>query len=133
MESDAIVDFLLSPSYLNILRATALICVVCAVALTVFVFSHYGRAREYGRVTEAPWALIIGSTRDSFLLTLLYTVEALLYRAMDSAGGLSPQPETFIYSMTSMFGGVVLHALIAVVAILRVIALTKWLRLVPGG
>jgi hypothetical protein len=133
MESDAFVDFILSPTYLNILRSAALICVAGAVALTIFVFAHYGRARETGRATEAPWTLIIGATRDSFLLTLLYTVEALLYRAMDSGSGLSPQPEAFIYSMTSQFGGIVLHALIAVIAVLRVIALTEWLRSVPRG
>lgn len=129
MDSEVLVDYLSSPAYVGAVRAVAFVCLIAAVVLVAICFAHYGRAREGGRASDVPWPLVVGTLRDSFLLTLLYSADTLLYRASEARSGLlvGSSTESMLFPLFAIYGGLVTQALIATIALLRVFALSKWL------
>ena len=113
---------------MNAISVTALIL---AVGIIVVAFAFYGRGREVDSLSgdDARWAMLFATWRDSLIITLLFTAEGFLYRYSDFAG-LSKfeatslfQAEWFVLPVVS----ICLYVLIFMVAVMRVIALTRWL------
>ena len=126
---DALIDFVLSPSYAAMGRNLAIISVVFAVAATVFAFAHYGRGREAGNSGDQPWVLLIGTLRDSFVLTLLYAADALVAQSSGlQSFGAESDPFKVVMSIAATFSGPVFQILIIAVAVLRVHALSRWMK-----
>ena len=128
---DQALDFLMSPTYARMAASLAILCLVGAFAALLGAFFHYGRAREgAGADRDAPWVLLMATLRDSLIITVLYVGEAFLYRATDAAGLATMNATSPLQLVSALvpFFDVILLVAIFVVAYLRIIAISSWLR-----
>lgn len=128
MFSDPILQ---NPALPNIVYGVGVIALFLAIALVIVAFAFYGRTRDvYGDSAEKQrWTLLMGTWRDSLLITVLYTADAFLYKFAEFDGLAQA------YFLTNISGsiilqpmmGMVLHILIFMIAIMRVILISRWL------
>ncbi|MBL9058281.1 MAG: hypothetical protein JNJ84_18600 [Rhodobacteraceae bacterium] len=126
---DQLADYVLSPGYAVVLRNLAIVAVLVAIIATVVAFANYGRGREGLDPSGAPWALLIGTLRDSFILTLLYAADALVAQSSSiQAFGPESDPFKLFMPIVATLAGPVFQFLIVGVAGMRVLALSRWLK-----
>lgn len=102
-----------------------------AVGLVVCAFAFYGRAADVVGTdpqTER-WTLLMGTWRDSLIITLLFVSEALFYRFGELIGlsQILSTPAPIVAPIVQTIAGVLVMVLIFAVAILRIILITRWL------
>jgi hypothetical protein len=126
---DGLIDFVLSPTYVAITRNLAIVAVLFAVVATITAFAFYGRGREGSNDGGPPWALLVGTLRDSFIITLLYTADSLIAQSSSiQAFGSDTDPFKVGMSVAASLSGPVFQILVLAVAVLRVSALSRWLK-----
>jgi hypothetical protein len=124
-----LVDFMLSPAYAAMTRNLAIVAVFFAVGATVMAFVFYGRGREGADESGAPWALVVGTLRDSFIITLLYTADSLIAQSSSvQAFGSDADPFKLVVSLVATLAGPIFQILILGIAVLRILALSNWLK-----
>lgn len=102
-----------------------------AVGLVVCAFAFYGRARDVVLLDPETtrWTLLMGTWRDSLIITLLFVSEALFFRFSELIG-LSQIMSTsapIAAQFVPTLAGLLVMVLIFVVAVLRTILITRWL------
>lgn len=128
---DQVFETLSSPQFRQAMYSLSIICLFLAIGIVLVAFSYYARARDVcGASSEKQrWTLLIGTWRDSLIITLLYISESMLYRWSDFRG-VSEVMETnlLVFSpvVLPMFT-MVLNVLMFMVAITRIIILSRWL------
>ncbi|MFC4669381.1 hypothetical protein ACFO5X_12520 [Seohaeicola nanhaiensis] len=124
-------DTLNSPAFQKAKYWLGISALLLAAGAVVIFFTYYGRARDVGgeNAEAERWILLMGTFRDSLLITLLYAGESLVYRNGDFAGmaaGISsnsPLWPLLLQPVASMLVAV----LVLVIASLRVVLITRWL------
>ena len=109
----------------------SIVALVLGLALIVFTFAIYSRGRDvYGDTAEKQrWTLLMGTWRDSLLITVLYVSESLMYRYMDFVSyvpgvpGRAALTAPVVVSLTAF----VLSLLIFGIATMRTFVISKWL------
>lgn len=106
-------------------------CALLVAGAVIIGFAFYGRARDvYGTTSEKQrWTLLMGTWRDSLLITLLFVAETLLYRAeqlIASSDILGRGVALAAHSATPVLD-LILLVLIFVVAVQRIILISRWL------
>lgn len=124
-------QFLQNPALPNIVYGLALVALFLAIALVIVAFAFYGRTRDiYGDTSEKQrWTLLMGTWRDSLLITVLYTADSFLYKFAEFNGLAQAY---FLTDVTSSIVlqpmmGMALHVLIFMITIMRVILISRWL------
>lgn len=132
MTTDELYEFLASPRYNAITDALSVVLICSVIAMVIFAITQFGRAREAQKepFDGPPWTLLIATFRDTFLITVLYTADTFVFRARDlQVADLSPRSGLLMYwPMVDQFGGVVIYFFILIIAVLRVLALSSWLK-----
>ncbi|MEM7631873.1 MAG: hypothetical protein AAF227_07625 [Pseudomonadota bacterium] len=115
-------------------RGMVLLSIVAVVAALGFIsvaFMHYGRTRDvYGDTSEKQrWTLLLGSWRDSLVITVLYTAEAMLYRFSEFQAPSQAQITNILFyaPVVQPVLSFCIHAAIFGIAILRIIVISRWL------
>lgn len=110
-------------------RNLAIVAVLLAVVATVFAFANYGRGREVDKTGGPPWILLVGTLRDSFILTLLYAADSLIAQSSGlQSFGAENDPFKLVMSFIANFSGPLFQFLIIAVAVFRVLALSRWIK-----
>lgn len=110
-------------------RNLAIVAVLLAMVATVFAFANFGRGRESDKTGAPPWLLLVGTLRDSFILTLLYAADSLVAQSSGlQSFGVENDPFKVVMSIVANFSGPLFQILILVVAVFRVLALSRWIR-----
>lgn len=125
------IQFLQSPGMLNVAHLFAFICLIGAVGAAVYALSRFSKTTERASVdVPPPWGLIVGTLRDTFIVTLLYIAEALLYqfKGMVAFDQMSGAGWPVLASTLTDFAIVALLLLVAMVCVFRIRALHAWLR-----
>ena len=60
------------------MRNLAIVAVLVAIVATIIAVAGYGRGRESDDDAGPPWVLLLGTFRDSFIVTLLYAADSLI-------------------------------------------------------
>ncbi|NVK45182.1 MAG: hypothetical protein HWE33_02670 [Rhodobacteraceae bacterium] len=125
-------NILTSPSFKHAFYALALGALLLGLALVVVAFAFYGRGREAegGGSLDPKWAMLFATWRDSLIITLLFAAQALIYRYADFMG-MSTMGMTNVlttYTLVQPMLVYILDILIVVVAVLRIIAITRFLK-----
>lgn len=128
---ETIFNLISSPAFRGAMHNLGLVSLLLCGGAVIIALAYYGRARDPGARSpeEARWILLIGTWRDSLIITLLYTGETFLYKFSDFNGLSEVMAET-IYAYPPIVTPVVsfvISVLIFTVAALRIIALTRWL------
>lgn len=134
------VGLLNSVEFARTMFGIAIVCLILAIGTIVIAFSFYGRTRDvFGTSPEKQrWTLLMGTWRDSLIITLLYTAEGFVYRfsafgSLLESHGASPLPPSYL---VSPIFNLVTTVLIFTVTIMRIIVISKWLadqRDMPEG
>lgn len=131
MTASELIDFTSSPNFVRTVSAAAIASVFLAITNTVVALSNYGRGREGTSPSDgAPWPLIVGTWRDSFILSLLYVASSMLRDGLELqkvAFGVD-DTQKLLMPFVTIVGGLILHLLVIMVASVRIFALSKWLR-----
>lgn len=128
---DRMLDLLTSDDFRVTLHWLGIACLLLAVGLIVIAFAYYGRTRDiYGRTPEKQrWTLLMGTWRDSLIITLLYISEGFLYRFADfqSLGQVVTTSVWLFPLIVQPVMSMVLQVLMFMVAIMRIIVISRWL------
>jgi len=129
-ELPPLAQYIFSPGYARLTSSLALACLAGALAVTLLAFAQYRRAREGSASVEAPWVLLIATWRDSLIITLLFVAEALAYRASQFATAAERGLDSWLLALPAVEPVIsfLLMVLIFAVALLRIRALSAWLR-----
>ena len=124
-------DIMSSEGFTRTMYSFGIVCLIFACGVVVVAFAYYGRTRDiYGSSSEKQrWTLLMGTWRDSLIITLLFVADALAYRSsefmafLQSMGGVDPMLGFVVVPVFSMIAMV----LIFTVVIMRIIVISKWL------
>ncbi|MEP2717391.1 hypothetical protein [Pseudophaeobacter sp.] len=126
-----VMQLLNSPEFQKSMFWLGITSLMLAIGLIVCAFAFYGRARDV--VIADPettrWTLLMGTWRDSLIITLLFVSEALFHRFLDLIG-IAQQAKSAIswYSpLVPPLASFVLMILIFVIAALRIALISRWL------
>ena len=124
-------DALDSDGFRQSMFGLGVVTLVLATGLIIVAFAFYGRTRDiYGTTSEKQrWTLLMGTWRDSLLMTVLYSAEALAYRFAEFQAMAQMQPSNILlYApvMQPVFS-LAIQVLIFAIAIMRVIVISRWL------
>lgn len=125
-----------STAWLRLNQLLLFLAYVGGFGALLFAASFARWTEDAGRKTaEAPWPLIVGTMRDSFLITMLYLSESLFYHLSGFAGAITGQA---LYDDGSVLAwiGAIFHAPLGFLAIAlgvfvagrRLLILSRWLR-----
>ena len=128
-------DILLSDGWMRLNQLLVLVSYLAGFGALVFA-AAFARATEpsSSSPTEAPWPLVVGALRDSFLVTMLYLSESLFLQlagfAQSAAAAYGANGSVLIWVAPMASGPLSLLAtLLAVyVAGRRLLILSRWLR-----
>lgn len=98
--------------------------------MVVIAFSYYGRGKDVSPDAE-PWQMLFATWRDSLIITLLFVAQNFLYRfsAFDGAVQSSGRGDvSYLRAYYETIGTFTIDVLIFVVCVLRIIAVTNWMR-----
>lgn len=102
-----------------------------AVGAIVCAAAFYGRARDVVLADQrtARWTLLMGTWRDSLIITLLFVADALFFRFSELIGlsQIMSTSTSVAAPMVPALAGLIVMVLIFVVAVLRIILITRWL------
>ena len=105
--------------------------VVAAVGFIAVAFSHYvGTRHVYGGTSEKQrWTLLMGSWRDSLLITILYSAEAMLYRFSEFQVTSQAQVTNILFyaPVVQPVLSLCIHAAVFGIAIMRIVVISRWL------
>ncbi|MCB1342576.1 MAG: hypothetical protein KDK24_16210 [Pseudooceanicola sp.] len=124
-------DTLASPVFQRAMYWLGISALLLAAGAVAIFFTYYGRARDTGgnSADTERWILLMGTFRDSMLITVLYAGESLLYRHGDFAGmvdRMSSNPSLWP-TLLQPVGSLVVSVLVLVIASLRVVQITRWM------
>ncbi len=124
-------SFFDSAAFRNMMFSFSIVTLFLAAAFVVVAFAYYGRTRDvYGDTREEQrWTLLMGTWRDSLIVTILYLSEATFYRFMAFSGHVQTAHEGFALYVLG-FGDVALlclHVASFTIVILRIILISRWL------
>ncbi len=125
------IEAISSDSFRQSLYWLGISCLLLAVGVVIVGFAYYGRTRDvYGSTSEKQrWTLLMGTWRDSLLITLLFVAQTLLYRAEQfvSAADVHFIGPVFLAQALTPIADVILLVLMFVVTIQRIILISRWL------
>ncbi len=128
---DDMLQVLGSPAYKHLTHSLAFVCLLLAVGFVVVAFAYYGRASDISGKTpeEQRWTLLMGTWRDSLIITVLYLSEAMVYRFSTLQGASGELPGTLLLYGPAIndIAAVCIYIAIFAVAILRIILISRWL------
>ena len=108
------------------------ICLFLAIGFAVYSILTFVRDRDTQPtvVSTAPWGLIIATLRDTFIITMLYVSEGLLWRfsTFQQASETLPAQVWLYAPVIDPILSLLVLLLIFAIATLRVFALGRWLR-----
>lgn len=125
-------NLLSSSSFKQAFYALALGALLLGLTLVVVAFAFYGRTREAEESgsLDPKWAMLLATWRDSLIITLLFSAQALIYRYADFMGmstlGMTNVLTT--YTLVQPMLVYIFDILIVVVAVMRIIAITRFLK-----
>ena len=129
MSADALLEFFASPLYRNLLTLFVAVGFLVIASIVYVAISRRSKGKSEVDRGAAPWNLLMGTFLDSFMITLLYTADSILY----AVGNFARDANTFansplaIVPFVTSFVGFFAQIAIAWIAIRRVIALRQWL------
>ncbi|MGL4488179.1 MAG: hypothetical protein ACRCU5_01890 [Rhizobiaceae bacterium] len=129
MSADGLLEFFTSPFYRKLISLFITVSLILVACLVYFAISKRSNERLEVDHGAAPWNLLMGTFLDSFLITLLYTAESLIYSASNFAKDINTyadSPWLLLPFMSSIFA-LFAQLAIAWIAIRRVIVLRQWL------
>lgn len=119
------------PGLRGVLNNLSVVSLFLAIAVSIVALVFYGRAREVDGASaqDQRWVMLFGTWRDSLTITLLYTAQGFVYRFSDFKGLVDLQAESLFFFSPIVVPVLLLvsDVLIFVVAIMRVIVLSRWL------
>lgn len=109
----------------------SVVAVVAAIAFIAYALTQYAHTRDvYGTSSEKQrWTLLMGTWRDSLLITILYTAEAMLYRFTEFQSASQAQVTSILYyapvvqPVLSLF----IHLTVFGIALKRISVISRWL------
>ena len=127
---EQIFEIIYDPGFQRTMHSIGIVALIFAVGIVVIAFSFYGRSKETSaNLDDERWVLLFASWRDSMIITLLFTAEGFIYRFNDftsiseiGAGGIF----TFGPIVTPV-AVLVIEILIFMVAVMRVITISRWI------
>ncbi|TNE65603.1 MAG: hypothetical protein EP336_12005 [Rhodobacteraceae bacterium] len=125
-------NLLSSSSFKQAFYALALGALLLGLTLVVVAFAFYGRTREAEESgsLDPKWVMLFATWRDSLIITLLFSAQALIYRYADFMGmstlGMTNVLTT--YTLVQPMLVYIFDILIVVVAVMRIIAITRFLK-----
>ena len=129
MSADALLEFFTSPFYRNLLSLFVAVGFLVIASIIYVAISRRSKGKLEVDQGAAPWNLLMGTFLDSFIVTLLYTADSILY----AVGNFARDANTFansplaIVPLVTTFVGFFVQIAIVWIAIRRVIALRQWL------
>lgn len=128
---DEIFNIVSSTGFRSTMHSLSVICLILAVGVAIIAMVFYGRARETEGVAkdQEKWVLLFATWRDSLIITLLYTSESIAYRFSDFSGLSEVMAERIILfaPVVQPVFSLIASVLIFMVAVMRVIAISRWL------
>ncbi|WP_420857608.1 hypothetical protein [Marivivens marinus] len=122
-------DLMNDPEFRNAMIRLSYVALFLAVGITLVGFAYYDRGRQSGPSKEDNWTMLFATWRDSLIITLLFTSQGLLYRFRDLSSYDEYPQSILLYGPAILAPALmILDVLIFVVAALRIIAITNWLR-----
>ena len=129
-------DIILSNAYLRANQLLLLLAYLTGFGALFFSIALIQwTERANSAATTAPWPLIVGTWRDSLLITLLYISEGMFYRVSAYAGAITGRGEIGGESLLAWVGPMLVEpfgflALLfaALIAGRRILILSRWLR-----
>ncbi|MEL6573994.1 MAG: hypothetical protein AAFQ64_20290 [Pseudomonadota bacterium] len=129
---DTIFQTLNDPRFAQIFLGIGFTAFALSLGMIACGFAFYGRTQEVAKVeADTCWVLLFASWRDSLIITLLFMAEGFLFdfSALQGASQLFPAHILLYAPVVQPVLSLIIHVCIAVVASLRIIAISRWLRL----
>lgn len=124
-------NLLTSPEFKQTFYALGVGALVLGIGFVVVAFAFYGRGREMQAESslDPKWVMLFATWRDSLIITVLYCAQSFIYRYSDFIGLSEIGFMNFIstYAFLQPLIVYVMEILIVTIAVLRVIALTRFL------
>lgn len=118
--------------YLDIVRSFLKITILIAICITVFVISQITKQDDGPERagTIAPWKLLVGTWRDSMLITIGYMAMDMMYRISDFSGLLATtnfnEPLSAV-TFLMPFAYLTISIIILTICVLRFLKLKAWI------
>lgn len=130
---DLLSDIAASGMYLRVSQVLVLLAYVAGFGALLFAASYLRRPeRERAGGEAAPWPLVIGALRDTFLVSLLYLSEGFFYRMGDfSAAAMGEGGGSILVALAPLasdYGGFLALVAATIITVRRILILSRWLR-----
>ena len=128
---DSIFQTMNDPLFGRIFYGLGFAALVLSLGLIACAFAFYGRAQEQAiDGADAKWVLLFASWRDSLIITMLYIAESLMFDFSTLQATAQQYPDSILLyaPVIQPVVSLGLHVCIFVIAALRIIAISQWLR-----
>jgi len=120
-----------STGFIRIAQSMSLVALFLGIAAALVAMLWYGRTRDvYGATAEKQrWTLLMGTWRDSLIITVLFVSESLVYQfgAFQAMTLITPSSILLYAPVVQAVVSTCVAVLIFAIAILRIITISRWL------